>query len=83
LSFRCAWSIATARDVYRDIGRLVLQRGERAWDRRAVVGTPRKLLRVASGGVAAVRAKSAGKHLRAQPRTGLWTRPTVPGAGPG
>ncbi len=45
LSPRCAWAIATARGVYREIGRVVLEQGERAWDRRTVVGRPRKVVR--------------------------------------
>jgi phytoene synthase len=75
LSLRCAWSIATARDVYRDIGRLVLRRGEHAWDHRAVVGKPRKLFRVAVGAVDAIAAKSIVRHRRPRSRAGLWTRP--------
>jgi len=45
LSPRCAWAIATARGVYREIGRVVLEQGEQAWDTRTVVGKPRKLMR--------------------------------------
>jgi phytoene synthase len=75
LSLRCAWSIATARDVYRDIGRLVLRRGENAWETRAIVGKPRKLFRVVSGGLDALVAKSVGRGRRSASRDGLWTRP--------
>ena len=32
LPFRSAWAVAAARGVYRDIGRLVRERGPRAWD---------------------------------------------------
>ena len=35
LPYRSAWSVATARGVYRAIGRLVVDRGPAAWDRRA------------------------------------------------
>jgi phytoene synthase len=43
LSFRCAWSVRTARLVYRDIGRVILARGADPSAPRAVVSTPRKL----------------------------------------
>ncbi len=42
LPWRSAWSIATARFVYRDIGHLVRARGSRAWDGRARVSDGRK-----------------------------------------
>jgi hypothetical protein len=35
LGFRSAWAVATALGVYRDIGRIVRERGVRAWDTRA------------------------------------------------
>jgi phytoene synthase len=35
LPFRSAWSVATARSVYREIGRKVVARGPQAWDARA------------------------------------------------
>jgi phytoene synthase len=75
LSTRSAWSIATASRIYRDIGRLVLRRGERAWDRRAVVGRGRKLARVARGALDAITAKTVGGRVALPPRQGLWTRP--------
>lgn len=43
LSFRAALAIAAAREIYSEIGRLVLRRGARAWDQRAIVSKPRKL----------------------------------------
>lgn len=49
LSFRCAWAVAVARGLYRDIGVIVRRRGVRAWDERAVVSRPRKLWWVARG----------------------------------
>jgi phytoene synthase len=75
LSFRSAWAIAVAQGVYRDIGRLVLRRGERAWERRAVVGKPRKLYRLVHGGVQAFAATSMGRRASRAPREGLWQRP--------
>lgn len=42
LPARDAHGIATARAVYRDIGRLLRMRGSAAWDRRAATGRSRK-----------------------------------------
>ena len=81
LSWRDAWSIATAHGVYRDIGELVRRRGARAWDSRAVVGKPRKLLRVATGGLRALAAKSVDRIRRPSRRDGLWTRPRAESEG--
>jgi phytoene synthase len=75
LPLRSAWSIATARGVYRDIGRLVLRRGAGAWDRRAVVSKPRKLLRVAGAGLQALLLIAFRRNARPGPREGLWNRP--------
>lgn len=72
---RSGWAVATARLVYRDIGRAVVSRGRTAWTTRTVVGTPRKLTRLAQAGVACALARaSAGP---APPRTRLFTPPTV------
>ncbi len=72
LPFRSALAIAAARDVYREIGRIVRRRGARAWDRRASASAGRKLALLArSGGVAA--ALRFGDQ--ATPRAGLWTMP--------
>jgi len=59
LPFREAWSIGAARAMYADIGRVVRSRGARAWDRRAVVPTVRKLgwVAVALGRTVAARAR--------------------------
>lgn len=43
LPFRAAIAVAVASNVYREIGRLVLVRGEKAWDKRAIVSKPKKL----------------------------------------
>ncbi len=75
LPFRSAWAVAAARRVYRDIGRLVRQRGPRAWDRRASTGRARKvLLTVAAAGDAAAATRQRAKAVP-PPRDGLWTRP--------
>ncbi len=75
LRTRHAWAIAGARRVYRDIGRLVLERGERAWDRRAIVGLPRKLALLLAAGAEAVRLTRLSRRSTMAPREALWTRP--------
>jgi len=75
LPLRCAWAIATALGVYRDIGRVVRARGPRAWDSRAGVSGARKALFVGTGGVAALDAHTLARLRAAPPRDGLWTRP--------
>ncbi len=75
LPFSAAISIGAARRVYRDIGRLVIGRGARAWDRRAIVGKQRKVAAAFSGAFAAVRAHTLLRLAPAPPRDGLWTMP--------
>lgn len=77
LRFRRAWAIATARRVYRDIGRLVRRRGAAAWDRRAVVSRGRKLAHVVAGGFEAAWTSTLGRLRRPPERGELWTRPSV------
>jgi phytoene synthase len=72
LPFRSAWAVAAARRVYRDIGRLVRERGPRAWDRRASTGRARKALLLLAGARDAVSRRRSGDP--ALPRVGLWTR---------
>jgi len=73
---RSAWAIATARLVYRDIGRRVVARGEAAWTSRTVAGTPAKLARLAQAAVATAWLKARGPGS-GPPRAGLFTPPTV------
>jgi len=72
LPFRSAWAIATAREVYRDIGRLILARGGAAWDDRAATSTARKLVLAVRGLGATVASRGAPATM---PRDDLWTRP--------
>jgi phytoene synthase len=72
---RSAWAVAAANAVYRDIGRLILARGPRAWDRRASTSKPRKLALVLGAAPKAWAARHWGKGPGDEPRTGLWTRP--------
>ncbi len=72
LPLRSAWAIASARDVYREIGRIVRRRGERAWDRRASASRATKLALLMRSGGLALASRLGGK---APPRAGLWTMP--------
>lgn len=75
LPLRSGWAIATARGVYRDIGRAVRRKGPQAWDNRVVVSKSRKIMWVLAGGLTAAYTRGA---LRGRPfphRNGLWTRP--------
>jgi phytoene synthase len=80
LPLRAAWSIATARGVYRDIGSLVLRQGEAAWDQRAYVSKPRKLMRVAGAGLETLVLAGLRPSGKRYSREGLWNRPE-PGSG--
>ena len=72
LPLRSAWSIATARGVYRDIGRKVKAHGAHAWDRRIATSRMDKLWFLARGAAVAV----AAHGIYAQPRAShLWQRP--------
>lgn len=72
LPLRSAWSIATARGVYRDIGRKVKAHGAHAWDSRISTSRLDKLWFVARGAAVAVAAHGIEPPPRS-PR--LWTRP--------
>ncbi len=73
---RSAWAVATARLVYRDIGRAVAYRGAEAWTTRTVVGTPQKLARLVQAAFATAWVKTLADRA-APPRVGLFTPPTV------
>ena len=78
LPLGAAVGIGCARRVYRDIGRIVANRGESAWDGRAIVGRSRKAAAAISGAIAALRAHTTLRIGYAPNRNGLWT---VPGLG--
>jgi 15-cis-phytoene synthase len=78
LTFRSGWAVATALGVYRDIGRIVRARGSQAWDTRAVVGTPRKMLYVTSGMWRALQAATVNRLGEVAPRADdLWVSPDL------
>jgi len=72
LPLRCAWSIATARGIYRQIGRKVTLRADRAWDDRVATSRVEKLWFVGRG--AAVALAAHGIALPPRPPE-LFTRP--------
>ncbi|QEA37699.1 phytoene/squalene synthase family protein [Pistricoccus aurantiacus] len=72
LSPRCAWAIATALGVYREIGMKVKARGARAWDKRISTSKMDKT-RLLSGGLAQA---LASRWRTPEPRPDqLWQRP--------
>ena len=75
---RSAWAVAAANAVYSDIGRLVLERGPRAWDRRTSTSKARKISLVLGAGPKSWTARRWGKGPGDAPRDGLWTRPRKP-----
>jgi phytoene synthase len=77
LTLRRAWAISTARRVYRQIGQLVRERGERAWDRRVVVGRASKFRHVLVGASEAIASSTLGHLRQPEERPELWVRPTV------
>jgi phytoene synthase len=72
LPLRSAWAIATARNVYRQIGIEVKRRGPRAWDERVGTTKAAKLRLLARGGVSAL-----ARRWRRDPArpAQLWQRP--------
>ncbi|MWJ28613.1 phytoene/squalene synthase family protein [Halomonas sp. ZH2S] len=69
---RCAWAIATARGVYREIGIKVKAHGARAWDARISTGKADKARLLGQG----LAQSMASRWQRPAPRSsGLWQRP--------
>lgn len=79
LSFRSAWAIASARFVYRDIGRIVRSHGAAAWDSRARISRSRKLYGIARSLATIARSHAHGRLVAVPSRHGLWTRPRIGG----
>lgn len=69
---RAAWAIASARAIYRDIGRKIVRRGPAALGDRVFTGKGRKLWRVTSAIPAALAVR---RTAQASSRAGLWTPP--------
>ncbi len=75
LPLGAAIGIGAARRIYRDIGRIVRARRDKAWERRAVVGKARKVSGAMSGAAAALRARTLLRLGKPPSRDGLWTMP--------
>ncbi len=67
---RSAWAVAAANAVYSDIGRLILERGPRAWDRRTSTSKARKISLVLGAGPKSWTARMWGKGPGDEPRDG-------------
>lgn len=71
LPLRSAWSVATARDVYRAIGRQVRAKGSHAWDSRVRTTSLQKVWFAARGAGVAIAARALPHSKRKQ---FLWNR---------
>ena len=83
LPWRCAWAIASALKIYRDIGLKVQTGGPVAWRHRTLVSGRRKAWHLLGGSVLATHAKLRMRSQHTRPRTGLWTRTIDQNYGPG
>ena len=72
---RCAWAVATARGVYREIGVKVRAAGARAWDARVSTSRTEKLGHAARGAGIALASATLARRGAPPARTGLWMRP--------
>ncbi|HSI17960.1 MAG TPA: phytoene/squalene synthase family protein, partial [Sphingomonas sp.] len=73
LSFRSAWAVLAAADIYGAIARAVAARGEHAWDKRVSTGAAAKLGFIARAAGDAMRRRTL---YPPQPRDpDLWARP--------
>ncbi|HZZ37421.1 MAG TPA: phytoene/squalene synthase family protein, partial [Caulobacteraceae bacterium] len=70
LPFRCAWAIAAARGVYRQIGVEVTRRGARAWDQRVSTSSVQKAWLALAGLAMAL----ATRGVKSPPRPALWSK---------
>jgi phytoene synthase len=76
LPLSCAWAISAADRVYHNIGEIVLERGAKAWDERAVAPAYRKIYWVMRSGFTALRVVSLQKKRVEIPReSSLWIKP--------
>ncbi|SDM11751.1 phytoene synthase [Oryzisolibacter propanilivorax] len=79
LPLRSAWSIATARGVYREIGRRVQALGPAAWDTRVATSRADKLRFIARGGALALLSRTWLPPVSAP--LSSWQAPARPCAG--
>ena len=74
LPWRCAWAIASALLIYRDIGLRVRSAGVSAWDGRTHVSDGRKIWRLCHGCFVAANAVCHKGGIGSADRSGLWTK---------
>lgn len=74
LPWRCAWAIASALEIYRDIGIKVQTAGPETWQDRTAVSGVRKVRHLLGGSLLATHAKLNMRARHEKPRKGLWTR---------
>jgi phytoene synthase len=74
LPVRCAWAIAAARGVYRQIGLDVVREGDKAWDERVVVSGRMKAWRALEGGVIALRSATWDRAIKPPARPRMWSK---------
>ncbi|MEN2787027.1 phytoene/squalene synthase family protein [Sphingomonas qilianensis] len=72
LSFRSAWAVLSAAEIYGAIGREVAERGERAWDNRVTTSGWQKVKFIAR---AARAARGRARLYPPAPRDIAWVRP--------
>ena len=72
LPLRSAWAIATARDVYREIGLNVVKAKERAWNHRQGTSSLKKLTLLTTAAGVALGSRLTTPEARPD---GLWRRP--------
>jgi phytoene synthase len=78
LPLSCAWAISAADRVYHNIGEIVLDRGAKAWDERAVAPAYRKIYWVLRSGFTALNVVSLQKRRVKIPReSSLWIKPDL------
>lgn len=74
LPWRCAWAIASALLIYRDIGLQLRSADAGAWDLRTHVSGRKKIWRLCQGWFVAAHAVSRKRSAASPPRSGLWTK---------
>lgn len=74
LDFRSAWAVASARRIYRDIGRKLLNTGPTAWESRVSTSKFRKFLLILSALGDVLRSRM-GRSEHGPARAGLYLRP--------
>jgi len=72
---RSAWAIAAAKGVYREIGHQVMACNAQAWEKRVVIGLPRKFTLLCLGLAQAVAAKLGNRSTGLPSRGNLWSPP--------